>query len=66
MQERYVEYYPRGRGLYHPLGYNAYRYYLKDLQGNNRVVIDQSGTVEQMNHYYPFGGLFGEGLRTSI
>ena len=43
----------------------TYYYYLKDHQGNNRVVIDQAGTVEQVNHYYPFGGLFGEGLQTS-
>ncbi|MDO5666162.1 MAG: RHS repeat-associated core domain-containing protein, partial [Bacteroidia bacterium] len=40
-----------------------YHYYLKDHQGNNRVVINQAGTVEQVNHYYPFGGLFGEGLQ---
>ena len=33
-------------------------YYLKDHQGNNRVVISQSGTVEETNHYYPFGGVF--------
>ena len=38
----------------------TYHYYLKDHQGNNRVVLSQSGTVEQVNHYYPFGGLFGE------
>ena len=43
----------------------TYHYYLKDHQGNNRVVMNQSGTVEQVNHYYPFGGLFGEGLQTS-
>lgn len=35
----------------------TYHYYLKDHQGNNRVVINQAGTVEQVNHYYPFGGL---------
>jgi RHS repeat-associated core domain len=29
------------------------------------VVINQSGTVQQVNHYYPFGGLFGEGLQDS-
>jgi len=29
------------------------------------VVLNQSGTVEQVNHYYPFGGLFGEGIQTS-
>ena len=38
----------------------TYHYYLKDHLGNNRVVVNQSGTVEQVNHYYPFGGLFGE------
>ena len=36
----------------------AYCYYLKDHQGNNRVVINSSGTVQETNHYYPFGGLF--------
>ena len=35
-----------------------YHYYLKDHQGNNRVVINHSGTVEEVNHYYPFGGTF--------
>ena len=43
----------------------TYHYYLKDHQGNNRVVLSQSGTMEQVNHYYPFGGLFGEGLQAS-
>jgi RHS repeat-associated protein len=43
----------------------TYYYYLKDHQGNNRVVINQSGAVQQANHYYPFGGLFGEGLQAS-
>ncbi|MCS2273352.1 RHS repeat-associated core domain-containing protein [Bacteroides caccae] len=35
-----------------------YHYYLKDHQGNNRVVVDEEGTVEEVNHYYPFGGVF--------
>ena len=35
-----------------------YHYYLKDHQGNNRVVITPSGTAEEVNHYYPFGGVF--------
>ena len=39
-------------------GTQQYHYYLKDHQGNNRVVINQGGTVEETNHYYPFGGLF--------
>ena len=38
----------------------TYHYYLQDYLGNNRVVCNASGTVEQVNHYYPFGGLFGE------
>ena len=35
-----------------------YHYYLKDHQGNNRVVVDEEGTIEEVNHYYPFGGVF--------
>ena len=35
-----------------------YHYYLKDHQGNNRVVVAEEGTVEEVNHYYPFGGVF--------
>lgn len=42
-----------------------YHYYLKDHQGNNRVVINQASTVEQINHYYPFGGLFEVNTTTS-
>ena len=38
----------------------TYHYYLKDHLGNNRVVVDASGTVKQVTHYYPFGGFFGE------
>jgi len=38
-----------------------YHYYLKDHLGNNRVVLNQDGTtVEQVNHYYPFGGVFDQ------
>ena len=43
---------------YVTLSDGKYHYYLKDHQGNNRVVINQSGTVEEANHYYPFGGVF--------
>ena len=38
----------------------TYHYYLQDHLGNNRVVIDEYGQVEQVNHYYAFGGLLGE------
>lgn len=34
-----------------------YHYYLTDHQGNNRVVADQNGKTEEVNDYYPFGGL---------
>ena len=43
---------------YVTLSDSKYHYYLQDHQGNNRVVINQSGTVEETNHYYPFGGVF--------
>ena len=36
----------------------TYYYYLKDHQGNNRVVVNSSGTVQEVNHYYPFGSTF--------
>ncbi|MBE6288114.1 MAG: RHS repeat-associated core domain-containing protein [Mediterranea massiliensis] len=37
----------------------TYYYYLKDHQGNNRVVINaDEGDAVEVNHYYPFGGLF--------
>ena len=43
---------------YVDLSTNTYYYYLKDHQGNNRVVIKDDGTVSEANHYYPFGGVF--------
>ena len=43
---------------YVTLADKKYHYYLTDHQGNNRVVLNQDGTVEEVNHYYPFGGLF--------
>ncbi|MDD3037133.1 RHS repeat-associated core domain-containing protein [Bacteroides sp.] len=33
-------------------------FYLKDHQGNTRVVADKDGNVEETNAYYPFGGTF--------
>ena len=38
----------------------TYHYYLQNHLGNKRVVIDEHGQVEQVNHYYAFGGLMGE------
>ena len=34
-----------------------FHFYLKDHQGNVRVVADAEGNVEEINDYYPFGGL---------
>ena len=34
-----------------------FHFYLKDHQGNVRVVADAEGNVEEVNDYYPFGGL---------
>ncbi len=28
--------------------------------GNNRMVINKNGTVEQVTHYYPYGGVIGD------
>lgn len=43
----------------------VYHYYLKDHLGNNRIVMNADGTIEQASHYYPFGGLFGESTNSS-
>ena len=36
----------------------VYHYFIQDHQGNNRAIVAQDGTVEEVNHYYPFGGVF--------
>ena len=43
---------------YISLDNGQYHYYLQDHQGNNRIVASQGGSIEETNHYYPFGGLF--------
>ena len=42
-----------------------YHYYLKDHLGNNRVVVSSKGEVEQVNHYYPYGGIMAESTSES-
>lgn len=37
-----------------------YHIYLRDHLGNNRVVVNENQKVEQVNHYYPFGGIMAE------
>ncbi len=41
-------------------GTPSYHYYLKDHLGNNRMVVNQSGTVVQQTDYYPFGYTFNK------
>jgi RHS repeat-associated protein len=38
----------------------SYYYYVNDHLGNVRAVIDGSGTIKQVNNYYPFGMEYGE------
>ena len=37
-----------------------YRFYIRDYQGNNRVLTDYRGNAIERYDYYPYGGLFGE------
>ena len=41
-------------------GQPTWHYYVQDHLGNNRVVINHSGNLEQANHYYPFGAIYGD------
>ena len=42
----------------------TYHYYIRDYLGNNRVVADAHGNVEDVNHYYPYGALMGDSRNT--
>ena len=42
---------------YVSLNDDKYHYFIQDHLGNNRVVVDQDGKVEEVNDYYPFGGV---------
>ena len=47
-----------GNGYIVPAGSSsgyAYRFYIRDHQGNNRLVTTSTGTVKQTTHYYPDG-----------
>ena len=37
-----------------------FHYYGRDHLGNNRTVVNSNGTLEQVTHYYPFGGIMGD------
>ncbi|PXX95028.1 hypothetical protein DF185_22725 [Marinifilum breve] len=36
-------------------GSNTYQFFVKDHLGNIRLSVRESGEVEELNHYYPFG-----------
>ncbi|MEO3421235.1 RHS repeat domain-containing protein, partial [Bacteroides xylanisolvens] len=36
---------------------NKFHFYIKDHQGNIRIVADEAGKVDEVNDYYPLGGL---------
>ena len=42
-----------------------YHYYDRDHLGNIRGVIDESGTVEQITNYYPFGAPYSDATTTN-
>ncbi len=45
---------------------NVYHYFLQDHQGNNRVTVNQNGKAEEVNHYYPFGGMFASSSSMNV
>jgi len=46
-------------------GIPKYHFYQNDHLSNVRVVSDANGTVEEVNHYYPYGALMGESQNTT-
>ena len=43
---------------------SCYHYRIADYQGNIRAVISQNGVLEEVNGYYPYGGLTGSPARS--
>lgn len=39
---------------------NLYHYFVKDHLGSVRTVVNEKGVLEQVTHYYPLGGYFGD------
>lgn len=40
-----------------PFNRYSYRYYITDHLGNNSLVVNGNGSVQQATHYYPFGSI---------
>ena len=38
----------------------TFHYYNQDHLGNNREVVNENGTIEQVTNYYPFGAPYCE------
>ena len=39
---------------------DGWHFYIQDYMGNNRMVVNSDSTVEQITHYYPYGGVIGD------
>ncbi len=39
---------------------DGWHYYIQDYMGNNRMVVNSDSTIEQVTHYYPYGGVIGD------
>ena len=45
----------------------VFHYFTQDHLGDNRIVTNEDGAVEQITHYYPFGGTFNDaGLNAGL
>lgn len=47
---------------YVTLNDNVYHHFVRDYQGNNRMVVTENDNIEEINNYYPFGGVFGSNV----
>ena len=47
-------------------GASYFHYYIRDHQGNNRVVANYQGTIEQATHYYPYGGILSQSTNQGV
>ena len=55
-----------GYAKYDKSGNLSFHYYLKDHLGDNRVVMNESGAIEQINDYYPTGALMGSSTNGDV